>query len=350
MNNTMSKGEYIKESIVWSIILFIWCKSLFFRCVSNYTYMESLLILGLVLFSVIGIGIRVTWRYGRNYINLFENIVMAWGIFVILSYFDIYKEWFLVIGVVTFAFTIIMTILILFRKIKRQDKRNRIIRNRVRKIIQCIRRNVSIAMLVILIPLGLSVLFHGTILNSKVEVTKVYGDEHCLDANIEVIADIDPERWEKLDVQERLDVCQTIINCEARYLGLSHEISIGTQEIASGTLGYYSEAQHLVVIDINHLKYSESYDVLKTLIHEVTHAYQYEQVAVYRTLDEKSRNLLLFYPASQYIEEFANYKDGEEDYWQYYGQWVEYDARKATEIESVEYIQRVNEYLGKKSE
>ena len=95
MNNTMSKGEYIKESIVWSIILFIWCKSLFFRCVSNYTYMESLLILGLVLFSVIGIGIRVTWRYGRNYINVFENIVMAWGIFVILSYFDIYKEWFL---------------------------------------------------------------------------------------------------------------------------------------------------------------------------------------------------------------------------------------------------------------
>lgn len=350
MNNTMSKWEYIIENIVWSVILFMWCKSLFFRCVSNFTYMESFLILGVVLFCVIAIGIRVTWRYGRNYINLFENIVIAWGIFVFISYFDIYKERFLVVGVVTFVITILMTIPIFLRKIKRQDKRNRIIKNRIRKTIQCIRRNISVAVLVILVPLGISVLFRGTILNSKVEVTKVYGDEHCLDANIEVISNINPERWEKLDIQERLDVCQTILNCEARYLGLSHEISIGTQELPSETLGYYSETQHLVVININHLKYSESYEVLKTIIHEATHAYQHEQVAVYRTLDEKSRNLLLFYDASVYIEEFANYKDGEKDYWQYYGQKVEYDARKAAETESVEYIQRVNNYLQNKNE
>jgi hypothetical protein len=189
------------------------------------------------------------------------------------------------------------------------------------------------------------VLLYGTVSNSKFDVVKVYGDEHCLDANIDVIADIAPERWQDLSIQQKLNVCQKIINCEGRYLGLSHEIIIGTAELYEDTLGYYSEAKHQIVIDINHLKDSYSYDVLETLLHECAHAYQYDQVALYKTLDEKSRNLLMFYDASIYMEEFADYKDGHDDYEQYSSQKSEIDARKAGKTESLEYISRINEYL-----
>lgn len=347
MFNTIKKIDYIKIHIVWECIAFLWCKNIFFRCIPNCTYIESLIILIIIIIISSLISIKVTWISGRNYVNLFQNIVISWGIFVFCAYLDVYKSKLLILAAITLLVTLFMVMLILFRKIRHTDNKERIIKKRIKRSMQCVRRNLSIAMFGVLVPLGMTVIINGTILNSNMEVIKVYGDEHCLDANIEVISYIDPERWKNLNVQERLNVCQTILNCEARHLGLSHEILVGTQELDSGTLGYYSEAQHLVVIDLNHLKSDMSYEVLKTIIHEATHAYQHEQVALYRTLDDRTRNLLMFYDVSIYAEEFANYQDGKDDYWQYYGQKIESDARKNAEIDSLEYIERVNEYLGK---
>jgi len=347
MLNTIGKKDYIKYHIWMLCIAFLWGKIIFFRCIPNFTYNESLVFLIFIMVMCSIVGIKMTWGSGRNYINLLQNIIIPWGIFVFCAYFDVYKAKIVSLVLITSVITLIMIISILVRKIKNINNKDRIIRRRIRRCIHCVRRNFSISLLCILVPVGISVILNGTILSSNIEVTKVYGDEHCLDANIEVISHIDPEKWEQLEIQERLNVCQTILNCEARYYGLSHEISIGTQELASGTLGYYNESQHLVVIDINHLKSNSSYDVLKTIIHEATHAYQYEQVALYKSLDDKSRNLLMFYDVSIYAEEFIDYKDGKGDFWQYYGQKVESDARKAAEIYALEYIERVNEYLGK---
>lgn len=120
---------------------------------------------------------------------------------------------------------------------------------------------------------------------------------------------------------------------------------MSTADLSEGTLAYYSETQHQIVIDLEYLNSSHSYDVLETLIHECTHAYQYEQVALYQKLDEESRNLLMFYDASVYLEEFADYEDGSEDFFLYYSQLAEINARKAGEEEAQEYIERVNEYL-----
>lgn len=345
MANTLHKDEYIKKHILWSLILFLWGKKLFFRCIPNCTHNESLFVLLLVAICVMGIGIFLTWKRNRSYSSLAENIIMTWSVFVILAYVDLYKNRIIIISLVTAMVSVLMTLFVIGRKIKRQDKKRQIIRKRLRNIITLWRRNITYASLFLLVPLGASIIFNGTILKSNVEVVKVYGDEHCLDANIEVIADIAPERWDDLDVQQKLNVCQKIINCEGRYLGLSHEIAIGIAELSEGTLAYYSEAQHQIVIDIDHLTDSYSYDVLETLIHEVTHAYQYEQVALYQRVDEESRNLLMFYDASIYIKEFANYEDGSDDFLHYYCQKAEIDARKAGKTESLEYIRRINEYL-----
>lgn len=343
--NSMTKKEYIKEHIIWSLILFLWCRKLFFRCIPQCTYFESLLVLLLIGITVMGVGIFVTWKKGRNYINLVENLILSWSVFVVLAYVEIFKQRMVIIGLLVSGISVFMTVLVLCRKIKRKDKKKFVIRNRVLNVINMWRRNLSFASVFLLVPIGASMMFNGTILNSKVEVAKVYGDEHCLEANIDVICDIDPERWGKLDVQQKLNVCQKIVNCEARYLGISHEIGVGTADLSEGTLAYYSEIQHKIVIDLEHLNNSHSYEVLETLIHECTHAYQYEQVTLYQKLDEESRNLLMFYDASVYLEEFADYEDGSEDFFLYYSQLAEINARKAGEEEAQEYIERVNEYL-----
>ena len=349
MTNTMDKREYIKEHLVWSLILFLWCRKLFFKCVPNCTYSESLFVLLIIGVVVIGFGIFLTWNKGRNYTNLVQNLILSWSVFVVLAYVDMFKQRMLVIGILAATVSIFMTVLVFGRKIKRKDKKRLIIRNRVRNVFNMWRRNLAFASLFLLVPIGVSMLFNGTILNSKVEVVKVYGDEHCLDANIDVICDIDPERWEKLNVQQKLNVCQKIVNCEARYLGISHEIRVGTADLSEGTLAYYSESQHQIVVDLEHLNSSHSYEVLESLIHECNHAYQYEQVALYQKLDEESRNLLMFYEASVYLDEFADYQDGSEDFVLYYSQLAEINARKAGEEEAKEYIERVNRYLYEQS-
>ena len=349
MTNTMDKREYIKEHLVWSLILFLWCRKLFFKCVPNCTYSESLFVLLIIGVVVIGFGIFLTWNKGRNYTNLVQNLILSWSVFVVLAYVDMFKQRMLVIGILAATVSIFMTVLVFGRKIKRKDKKRLIIRNRVRNVFNMWRRNLAFASLFLLVPIGVSMLFNGTILNSKVEVVMVYGDEHCLDANIDVICDIDPKRWEKLNVQQKLNVCQKIVNCEARYLGISHEIRVGTADLSEGTLAYYSESQHQIVVDLEHLNSSHSYEVLESLIHECNHAYQYEQVALYQKLDEESRNLLMFYEASVYLDEFADYQDGSEDFVLYYSQLAEINARKAGEEEAKEYIERVNRYLYEQS-
>lgn len=346
MRNTMDLGEYIKEHIIWSLLVFLWFRSLLFRCMPDCTYTESLVGFFIISVCVMAVGIMVSWYRNRNYINVIENILLSWGVFVCITYMELYRERITYTLLVVASISFILSIFVLFRKIKRKDKRKKIMIRRIGNMAALWKRNSALAMLIIMVPVGISSLLYGTVLNSKVDVVKVYGDEHGLKANIEVIADIEPSRWTELNIQEKLNVCQKIVNCEARYCGLSHEISVGTDDLSYGTLAYYSDSTHQVVIDMSHLENSYSYDVLKTLVHEVHHAYQHEQVELYQKLDEDERNLLMFYDASVYMEEFADYEDGNENFYAYYTQLAEIHAREAGETESLEYIEAINEYLG----
>lgn len=344
--NNMTRKEYIKEHIIWSLLVFLWFRNLLFRCIPHFTYTESLV--GFVILSVIvmAICIALTWNRNRNYRNLIENIILCWGVFVCITYMNLYRTRIVYVVIATAVISLLLSILVLFKRIRRRDKRNLIIKRRIENVAILWKRNSAIASLVIMLPVATSSLLYGTVLNSKAEVVKVYGDEHSLKANIEVISDIEPSRWETLSIETKLLVAEKIINCQARYYGLSHEILVGTDDLPTGTLAYYRDSTHQVVIDLEHLKNAYSYEVLETLIHEVHHAYQHDQVELYLNLDKEDRNLLMFYDASVYMEEFADYKDGDENFYAYYTQLAEIRAREAGETESLEYIEAVNEYLG----
>ena len=103
--------HYIKKHILWSLILFLWGKKLFFRCIPNCTHNESLLVLLLVAICVMGIGIFLTWKRNRSYSSLAENIIMTWSVFVILAYVDLYKNRIIIISLVTAMVSVLMTLL-----------------------------------------------------------------------------------------------------------------------------------------------------------------------------------------------------------------------------------------------
>lgn len=345
MVSTMEKGEYIKEHIVWSFLSYLWCKVLVFRCLPGCTYFQSTLILLCIATIVQGVGIVLTWDRERNYTNLMIHICLSWGVFVVLAYTDLFRRRMIITGIFVVVVSTFLSVLILCRKIKRDDKRQVIMRRRMRNVLYVWKRNAAIASLVLLIPIGTSMLFKGTVMSSTLEVAKVYGEEHSLSANMEVICNIAPERWNQLDMQEKLNVCQAIVNCEARYYGISHELLVGTADLEGNTLASYCEQNHQIVIDVDYLNLGYSYALLESLIHECTHAYQYEQIDLYRKVDEESRNLLMFYEASVYLEEFSDYEDGNKDFASYYGQLAEINARKAGEDGAEEYIRRIDAYL-----
>ena len=346
MKNTLDLREYIKEHIVWSLLLFLWFRNLLFRCIPDYTYIESLFGFLIISVCVMAVGIAVSWKKNRNYKNLIENVLLSWGVFVCITYMDRYRARIRNILIVLVVVSVVLSVIVLFRRIKRKDKRQKIIMRRIENVASLWKRNAAIGSLFIMIPVAVSSLLYGTVLNTKAEVVKVYGDEHSLKSNIEVISDIEPARWENLCIEDKLFVAQKIVNCEARYYGRSHEITVGTDELSTGTLAYYKDSTHQIVIDLEHLDNSYSYYILKSILHEVHHAYQYNQVEIYQKLDKEDRKLYMFYDASVYMEEFANYEDGDENFYAYYTQLAEIHAREAGETESLEYIEAINEYLG----
>ncbi len=346
MENTLERWEYIKEHLFWSVLVFVWFSNLIFRRIPNCTGLESLMRFLLLFVCVTGVGIAMAWQRNRNYLSLSENVIIPFGVYVCISYAELYIEYWICVGVVTVLISIALSVMILCRRIKRKRGRDAIVRKRLGNVLTMWKRNIAMASLALLCFVFFTSFLCGDVLESNASTEKVYGDEHSLSANIDVIAEIEPSKWETLDTPRKLFVSQKIINCEARYYGLSHEIVLRLGDLEGRVVGHYNDLEHQITLDEEFFETAYGYDVLETILHEVAHAYQLEQVALYQKLTEKERNLLMFYPVKIYATEFADYKNGNENYWEYYNQLVEQDARHAGGIESLEYVRSINEHLG----
>ncbi len=345
MKNTVGKGEYIRDNVIWLLLSTMWFKSWLFRCLPDYTYLESVCIFLLMLIVITVIEIALTIEWGRNGVSVVQNLCITWGIYIVFVYIDVCKNRIITVSIIMFVVSTIMTMLVMLRKIKRKNKKKDIIRKRLKNVVCIWRRNAVIAALVLFLPMLLSLIINGTVINADFDSVKTYGDEHCLDANIEEISKVYPDIWKTLTFKEKLNVAQVIVNCECRYNGISHEVNVGARELGDNLHACYAESIHQIIIDIGYLEDSDGYKVLETLIHECAHAYQHEQVKVYCALDEKSRNLLMFDDISIYLNEFRKYEDGDDSYTDYYGQLVEKNARETAKESMQLYIYKIDKYL-----
>ena len=174
----------------------------------------------------------------------------------------------------------------------------------------------------------------------------VYTDADALDAHIEELQSLKPENYAALTVDEKIQLLQVVADIEGRYLGLDTRIRIGCSDMKEDVLGYYKDSTKEIQIDTEYLD-SESREVICLLCHEMYHAAQHEYARIYDKLSQDEKKSYFLTEAAEYAEELKHYKNGEEggayEYFSYYSQTLEREARAYGLVSTEQIFQRIDE-------
>lgn len=182
--------------------------------------------------------------------------------------------------------------------------------------------------------------------------------ENSLSANIATVAKIDPDGgWGSLPLEEKIEVLETIIRIECRYLGMQDSApALELAYLEEGLLGQYDSEKDVVTLSYNYVVDSEAggYSVIQVLCHEIYHRYQHYQVNLLQAIrynddTAKYANLLVLDTAGIYEDEFGSYISPDDDsaisYNMYSSQRLERDAEKYSNASVVDYYEQVCSYL-----
>jgi len=336
--------EYIRFNIFYTFIGMIWYQYTLFKKVAGLSLMESRVLLWIMVALALFLGIYVGIRSGcLSGASMFANVVTPFGLYCAISYFSINTK--LIIGILVGATSLsaLYVFLVFIRKIKCRHRKKKIIKRRIQKAFAGCRIIFSGSFTVIILYIGSNLLFGSSVVQASVEAKNyTSGSEHSMEVSLETLLCLQPERWDDLTVQDRVDVLQTIANIEAWYLGIPNELNIGVRNLPEGTSGYYRDSTHEIVISTDHLLYGDVEELLDTVCHEAYHCYEHRLVEVYGGAEERLKSLRIFKNTDSYMQEFNNYINGKEDYSAYYSQICEQDAREYAENAVAEYYEYID--------
>lgn len=129
-----------------------------------------------------------------------------------------------------------------------------------------------------------------------------------------------------------------------------NELNVGAGNLNEGICGCYSDNTHEIILDLDHLLNASPWELLNSVCHEAFHSYEHRLVDTYNDAKNDSKHLRLFREATFYADEFNNYINGKDDFYSYYYQNCETDAREYAEKAVYNYCQQINEYLLEKGE
>ena len=382
----ISKMEYVILQFIYTII---WCYAVYelLPVMVPIAYYHSSISRAVVCMSITSVfGMLCIYWNQRYYKEVVIDAICGMGVYTTLTLGQFLPVFVWILVSLTIVLTVIGVMMIVQKKKKNRRMRKRIVMLRLLRCFQLIRRNVSIAagILLFVVPISLH-FFKNDRLNQayyeianhesgteseyvttgadllhehyddKIEVEQYYGDEYRLSQNIDTIKWIrDNDTFQTLDYEQKCDVIEAIIYCEARYLGLC-KINIKFQEINDDVLGYYLHSTRTITINSKPvmdgtLTGGTSEEILKTCLHEARHCYQHLIAEMYLSITPEQRNLFVFrkYGVLDWISDFLNYVDGSEDleaYFEYYRQSVEDDARAYADEESGSYYRSIDKLL-----
>ena len=127
------------------------------------------------------------------------------------------------------------------------------------------------------------------------------------------ITRFDADEWCQLTVKERLAAIETFVELVGARLGLERIPDVKLFEGADNVLGAYVRGENQ--IELNEALLNKPQDLLKTLAHEIRHAYQYEHSLALETWED-----FLYYvnfenyispgvDENGYYHSFADYED-----------------------------------------
>lgn len=128
--NTKEIKSFVVAQIFW-LVVFAGFYKLMFRCIGNFTYKESETILRFLVIVVILVGVSIELKKRRNDFSIFVNIVLPYGIYTSLSYFDIRRKTITIVLIVCLIFTLLYSTFVLMQKVKNKRRMKKVLRRKI---------------------------------------------------------------------------------------------------------------------------------------------------------------------------------------------------------------------------
>ena len=323
--------------------------SLIFQPLLECTEAQSLCVLVIIAMAISTIN---TVIYGShvNILCIINNITSAYTIYYLVSLIDNLKTLITMATVITLI--IVIAVFILFFKRKKTISLYQI-GKKIRTIVEGIGIFIMIAFILLIANSAFSIgniKFDNdtnslTYSNNEKYVPNQYINERNFQPNIDqLIVLLDECKWESLPNNRKLDVLKAIADTESDYLGLPYDIDVCISDSKNKLVAAsYSDTEHLIRVSEDVMNYPAS-KVINIIAHEVFHSYEYRLADLYKKTDEELKELLIFKDSKIYINEFANYNNGDNDYQAYHNQKCEIDSRAYAEKAEKDYSVALESY------
>ena len=212
-----------------------------------------------IIVAVLALGSLVlSWKLERNWISLISGTLMP-----VLAYEAISMwRYSLAIRIMILAGCFVSVAVGLFWAVKKVNQTKRI---RIRREVFVIKAARASRVICCLVLLGacvcgkILIASHYTISYSDIaySMSESYNDisdyDNSLSANIATVAKIDPDGgWESLPLEEKIEVLETIIRIECRYLGMQDSApALELAYLEEGLLGQYDSEKDVVTLSYN---------------------------------------------------------------------------------------------------
>ena len=364
--STDTKVEYIADHILWSVVFGAVAYFSFPAVIPLLLYERSVVkvVVSMVLASLIGLGI--SFSYNRKTSGTVFDTLIGMSTYIFLT-IGLYLKPFLACLLIIAAVLILAGVFAIWhRKIVNQEDRKRIIYGRLLKCCWIARACLGTASAVILIGVLIIQYFGGdeTSINAAYEdklswvvaeqydlnnedrltVKETYGDDCGLEANIDTIKLIrDRDVFATLTYSKKCEVIETIIRCEAHYLGLP-EIKVEFEKLGNEIAGQSDCTTNTITINEKVVKKGRAEKLLETCCHESRHIFQGMMCSIYRKISPEQRNLQAF-TKDDVGGWVLNYENYIEDSIHYEMQPLEADARDYAYSRVLEYYTDIDELV-----
>lgn len=285
----------------------------------------------------------------RSSYNAFFNVILAYIPYFCITYSPVYKKFINAFIITTLVLSVVYLAIVLSQKVKHKQNFKKVIKRRTQFALNGARGIAGVLACCLLASACFCTIFGINLIQSDAPMLESANAEDSeqwtIKNNIDTLKLLQEDEWKTLSVNEKMDVLSIVRNIEVQYLGLPHEVYIAIKNTDDSVLGYYDHKEHTIAINHELICSDDVKETLRTLCHEMYHAYQHNQIEAYKTVDERYRNMAMFSAARAYEKEFNNYISGEDDFWGYILQDSEIMADKYATTSVEDYYQKITEYL-----
>jgi len=347
MNNRNKQGigSFVWDHIYWGGLSMVLYRSVLFHRIGGLDYTLSKLVLWFIFLGLMGMGFTLTFRKRRNGLSVFVNVLLPFEVYAAFSYGFLLPPFVFIL----LSFAVLMSggylVLLLTQRYRKDVPLRQLVWNRIKRGLLGSRTIITCCMSIVILSAYVGCLMGYGIIGAGIVPAAVQMEPVTLEENLDRLTDFRSEVWETLTIQEKMELLQTVADIEASYLGLGSGLPVCGESLEGNTLAEYRHTTGQIVVDLVCLEEDSGWDLLEYVCHEAYHAYQYELCELYAEVDERHQSLRLFSKTKTYAEEFRFYNNGSEDFYIYYYQNCEVDARQYADNALSDYYERINAYV-----